>query len=104
MEVKTLEQQIVDLVSEMGDIEAEAERYKQFFQMASACNQQLRKDIDQLKEENTYLLNQLHETEEEKSRLEMELEKETVKNTTLQDEMEFLEVEVNDLRETLLNE
>jgi len=101
MQVKSLEQKLIDIMHELDEKDAICERYRQYFQLASNNNKKLRGDINRMEEKAESLLYRTEQLEHEKSLLELEVVEMTRERDTLKDENEYLKGEVEEIRTEL---
>jgi len=101
MQVKTVEEQLIDIMTELDEKDAMCERYKQFFQITSNNNKKLRGDISRMEEEIGSLLYKTEQLEHEKSLLELEVVEMARERDALKDENEYLKGEVEEIRTEL---
>jgi len=103
MQIKTMEQQILEMMEEIDSKEIQMERYKQYFHLSSASNTQLRADIVRLSEENEHLVYRIEELNVERDTLEMDIAYLIKERDEANESLEFHKAELEEAREKLSN-
>lgn len=104
MQVKDVEQQILEMMEEIDSKELQMERYKQYFQLSSASNTQLRADLSSLTEENENLIYRIDELSIERDTLEMDMAYLIKAREEANEMSEFYKAELEEVREKLSNQ